>query len=463
MINLKRNTKTPLTRQIYEQLRMRILKGDLKAGERLPSSRELAISLNVSRIIVVEAYELLMAEGFLESVTGSGTYVAAGACLNQHLILQSNHINNSLLVENSIHPDLIDFRSGIPALELFPRKKWASIAHQVCLDAPETLLSYDQPEGRFELREVIAAYLGQTRGVACDPGQILITSGSVQGLVLVAQTLLSPTVAVMVEDPANRDIRKIFSATGARVIPVTVDELGIRTDRIYQDIKPGLIQVTPSHQFPLGGNLPIQRRIELVEFARTTGCYLVEDDYDSEFRYQGPPVSSLQGLDPDKVIYLGTFSKILFPALRIGYLVAPWELVDKFRSLKRLSDMHTNSLNQLTLAQFIREGHLQRHIFRMKKVYQKRRDALINSLQYHFPEEVKIIGAATGLHLVAEFINYEFNITLLEKIAKKGLKVYPVESHSMIKGSHIKQLIFGYGHLKEELIEKGIKRFREVF
>ncbi len=461
ILNIDRNSTLPLTRQIYNQLRSLILTGVLKGSEKIPSSRELAADLDVSRIVVVEAYELLMAEGFLEGKIGSGTFIATGAYLKNKptptTCQKPVHSNNQPRIK-----DYINFRSGIPALELFPRKKWAEISHRVCLDTPHSVLSYDSPEGRVELRETIADYLSKTRGVIADPEQILITSGSVQGLVLTAQCLLNSNGCAVVEDPTNQDIRKIFTVSGGAVVPVSVDEYGIQTTQLPKKYKPNLIQVTPSHQFPIGGNLPIQRRIELIEYAAIIKSYIVEDDYDSEYRYEGPPISSLQGLAPELVIYLGTFSKILFPALRIGYMIVPPKLVNKIRNSKRLSDMHTNSLNQLTLARFMQEGYLQRHIYKMKKIYQKRRDTLISILKCRFEDQVTVIGQTTGLHLVADFKTIQFNDGIIKKALDKGVKIYPVEAHTIEKNNHTGKLIFGYGHLSEEQIEEGIKRLAGI-
>lgn len=234
----------------------------------------------------------------------------------------------------------------------------------------------------------------------------------------------------------------------------------MKTNLIPQDIKPKFIFVTPSHQFPLGGILPIQRRIQLIQFARKADCYIVEDDYDSEFRYQGAPISSLQGLDPDRVIYIGTFSKILSPALRLGYLVLPPYLTERCRHLKWFTDLHTPSLEQLTLARFIQEGHLERHITKMKKVYRKRRETLINALFKCFTHKVKVTGDSTGIHLIVEFEDIVFTDEILQKILDYRVRVYPVELHANRKGIHQNKIILGYGNLADEEIEEGIRRIK---
>ena len=272
--------------------------------------------------------------------------------------------------------------------------------------------------------------------------------------------LLSPGDEVVIEDPVTYEVQQILMSSGAQLFPVPVDERGMQTDLLPLDKRPRLIFVTPSHQFPQGGILPVQRRLHLLQFARTADCYLVEDDYDSEFRYVGSPISSLQGLSPERVIYVGTFSKILAPALRLGYLVLPAELVERSRSIKRLLDLHSPSLEQLMLAQFIESGKLERHIVRMKRVYQRRRHVLITTLRQHFSEQVEIVGDATGLHLVARFPRVTFTPEIIAAIERSGVHVYPVERHAIVKGRHLHEIILGYGHLSPAHIERGIGQLK---
>jgi len=263
-------------------------------------------------------------------------------------------------------------------------------------------------------------------------------------------------------DVSNQNVKKIFSFHTDRITPIEADSEGIRTELFPQGRSPALVFVTPSHQFPLGGVLSIQRRLELIRYAGKTGCYIVEDDYDSEFRYKGLPVSSLQELDNERVIYIGTFSKTLFPSVRLGYIVLPEPLVEQCRELKRLGDHHTNSLNQLTLMRFIENGELERHITRMKKIYRKRRDRLIECINEYFPDKVRIMGETAGMHIVAEFSDMEFSPELMKSIEGAGLKIFPVEEHAVIKGKHRNQIILGYAHLNNTDIRKGILRLKEV-
>lgn len=454
-VPIDRNSQMPLIRQIYLELRQRILQGKLQAGQKLPATRALAAELGVSRNVVLEAYDQLTAEGYLEGRSGSGTYVSQGATWQVALP------ESITAVSEPIEPEpIIDFRSGIPALDRFPRQLWGHITKQVCVEAAAELFSYSTPEGRIELRSTLAQYLQRTRGVICQPDQIVITSGAAQAFGLAAKLLATPGDTIAIEDPAPLEISQIFAAQGAIPQPISVDEHGIQTHLLSSISSPRFILVTPSHQFPLGSVLTIQRRIELLEFARTTGCLIVEDDYDSEFRYEGTPASSLQGLDPERVIYIGTFSKILSPALRLGYLVLPPAYVTPCRELKRLNDLHTSSLEQLTLAQFIQNGYLERHIARMRKLYRQRRNALRQHLMLSFGNQIKLLGETTGLHLVAKFDQINFTEDTLQQIKQQQVKVYPVSAYTKAGSLYHNQIVLGYGNLSVAAIETGIQRLR---
>jgi GntR family transcriptional regulator/MocR family aminotransferase len=458
-IPIERSSAKPLIRQVYEHIRTQILCGTLLGGTQLPSTRELAANLHISRNVVLEAYDQLLAEGYIESRAGSGTYVAEGIRFEKG---QSER-DFSLAPSASLSPTEdkhIDFRSGLPALDLFPRKQWSQLAQHIYANAEPAIFGYDNPEGRLELRTALARYLQRTRGVSCQPAHILILSGAAQAFSLLNRLLLSPNDEIVIEDPMNYEVQLILSSSGAQLFPVPVDERGMQTDLLPLNKRPRLIFVTPSHQFPQGGILPVQRRLQLLQFARTVDCYLVEDDYDSEFRYVGSPISSLQGLSPERVIYIGTLSKILSPALRLGYIVLPAELVERSRSIKRLLDLHSPSLEQLILAQFIESGNLERHIVRMKRVYQKRRNVLITRLRQHFSDQVEILGDATGLHLVVRFPHVRFTPEIITAIESAGVHVYPVERHAIVKDRHLHEIILGYGHLSPAQIERGIGQIK---
>lgn len=455
-LSVIKNEETTLSRQIFEQLRSRIMDCVLKPGDKLASSRDLAINLNVSRNVVLEAYDLLLAEGYVISYPGSGTYVAEGAVFDRPD--PKCHPKNSLdtMSSDEISPrKIIDFRSGLPALNLLPRKKFGQYYHQIIMDIPETFFGYDAPEGTMALREAICRYLIKNRGVQCSPEQMIITSGAIQGMSLISRLFLTLDQPYVLEYPLHQKIKELFEISGARLHFVPVDENGFRTQDLPKNFNPALIAVTPSHQYPLGGLLPIQRRIELIQYARSTGSFILEDDYDSEFRYEGPPVSSLQGLDPEHVIYLGTFSKILFPALRLGYLILPPALLRRCKELKLYDDNHSHTFEQLALARFIESGDLERHIAKIRKTYRKRRDTLISCLKANFPN-VKISGYSTGLHLISEFSGVRFNEALTAELHHAGVQVYPVAIHTN-EQEHFNKLIMGYSHLDPETIKEGVR------
>lgn len=460
-ISLDKKSKSTLTHQIYEQIRIKILNGELKTNEKLPSSRELSEILAVSRIIILNAYDMLSSEGYIEIVPNSGAYVAIRTFLeNQNNTYEDYTV--TALATKPVDENKINFSSGTPSVDLFPRKKWGHILQKVYNEAPYSAFGYDYPEGRPELRDTLVKYLRKSRGIKCSAEQIIITSGTKQSLTLIGKCLLAPDKEVWIEDPTNLNVLNIFTYHTKLIHPIMVDKEGIKTDSLPQDGRPTLIFVTPSHQFPLGGILSIQRRIELIEFARNTGCYIVEDDYDSEFRYEGSPIRSLQELDSSNVIYLGTFSKIMFPSLRLGYLVLPHRLISVFREWKRLSDHHSNSLNQLALMRFIENRDLEKHIAAMKKIYRKRRDFLIECLYRNFNDQIEILGKSAGMHIIIEFKNTHFTTELIDLINNFGVNLTPVEELSITKGNHTKQLIVGYAHLNENQIEEGVCKLKKA-
>lgn len=456
-IPIDREGNMPLIKQIYQYLREQILCGALQVGDKLPSTRELANYLGVSRNTILEAYEQLIAEGFLLTRTGSGTFVAEGTFLEKR-----NRRKMNFIEEVNQDADVIDFRSGIPDLTLFPRNIWAKLSHETWIDTEYHAFGYDQPEGRLELREILSNYLLKTRGVNCYPEQIIITSGATQALTLVAELLLHPDDHVVIEDPITTDIQTIFQATGASLYPISVDEKGMKTVLLPHHLDPKFVFITPSHQFPLGSTLPIQRRIELIQYVREKDSYIVEDDYDSEFRFEGLPISSVQGLEQERVIYIGSFSKILSPALRIGYVILPPHLIYKCRDLKWFSDLHTPSIDQLVLARFIKDGYLERHILKMKKLYKSRRDVLMKELKKSFSEKVTFLGYSTGLHLVTEWKDIIFSEQVMKRLGEHRVKVHPVEDHTINKGKHRNRMIIGYGHLSSEEIIEGVQRLKSA-
>ncbi len=444
-----------MIRQLYMRIREDILSGRLKPGSRLPSSRNLATSLQVSRNVVLEAYDLLYAEGFVAGKPGAGTYVAQDTSYTsppQPAKLQVKKVTMGY----DCPPGIINFRAGTPNLKLFPIRLWLQMIREVLQMTPEKILAYGHPEGRRELRQAICDYVVTQREVRCHPEQIIITGGTTQAIGIACHLLLGERRDVVLEDPITRDIQLIVKSHGAIIHPVPVDSSGLRTTELPRKHDPAFVYVTPSHQFPIGATMPIQRRIELLRYAEKTGAYIIEDDYDSEFRFDGPPLSSLHGLLPEKVVYIGTFSKTLCPAIRIGYLILPPQLIGLGRSRKWLSDLHNEVTSQLALARFISQGHYLRHVARMRKYYQQRRKDLLMALEENFQQRLEVLGSATGLHLVTRFPGYQFSPEFFSTLEAAGARVYPVSTHAILQGKHQDELLLGYGNLSRDEIRTGI-------
>ncbi|MFA7403414.1 MAG: PLP-dependent aminotransferase family protein, partial [Pelobacteraceae bacterium] len=428
-IDIERTSPVPLIRQIYSGIRAQILSGVLSSGYRLPSSRELAGQLGVSRNVVMEAFDMLYSEGFTTARHGSGTFVAPGT--SYPAAVKGERITAETVSMGYGSPEgVINFKPGTPDLREFPLRSWLQAVKVAYLHPVDDTMGYGEPEGRQELRLAIRDYVVGQRGVACHPDQIIITAGTTQAIGIACHLLLGERRDVVLEDPITRDIQLIVRGEGGVIHPVTADDCGLVVDELPEDIKPAFIYVTPSHQFPLGGTLPIQRRIALLEYAERTGAYVVEDDYDSEFRFDGAPLSSLHGLAPERVVYIGTFSKTLSPALRTGYLILPPSLVGEGRGRKWHCDLHNETPTQLALAHFISQGGYLRHLARMKRLYAAKRKVVEDALLEGFTGSVKIIGSATGLHLAARFAGVDFTPGLLAEIEQAGVRVYPAEAHA---------------------------------
>lgn len=475
-MTVDRDSQITLTRQIYGHIKNKILDGSLSSGQRLPATRRLSAELDVSRNIILDVYSQLVAEGYLTARHGSGTVVAEG--------LEGMRRPSGLGRKEGDRPEcrgeiksapavsrrqpyttplLIDFRSGVPALDLFPHREWGRLYRDVCDELPPAAFGYCGAAGVWELREQIACYLLRTRGIHCNPKQILITSGSTQGLSMIAGLLGTADGTVLIEDPSHAGLREVIAMAGCRLEGVPVDALGLDTGRLEPGRNVDFIYTTPSHQYPLGGILPIRRRLDLIRYAEKNDCFIVEDDYDSEFRYVGAPVSSLYELCPERVIYLGSFSKLLAPGIRLGFLILPEMLLAGCKKLKVYSDVHTDALTQHTLACLMKSGGFERHIWKMKKLYGRKRNHLLQKLREQFMDAFEVLGHESGLHLVVRFPGVEFTSALLGTAARQGVAVYPTKSCYIAPPQSIRsEIIMGYSHLNFRQISDGVEILKQV-
>ena len=451
-ITINKNAKTSLTKQIYLSIKEAILSGTLQSEDQLPSSRELSKYLNVSRNVVIESYEQLIAEGYAYSKHGSGTFICDGVRFQRYKSVKQEPQTKS--TQNL----LISFRTGIPDLSAIPIKKWAQLYHKTALELSPSQMDYQQSFGNYELRTQLSLYLNRARGASTSPENILITNGAAQSFSLLCQLVPQNSYA-LVENPLSYGILHTLESNHVKMKPIALDEHGMITSQLPAKA-PKLIFTTPSHQFPTGVILPAGRRIELIRYAREHNAYIVEDDYDSEFRFDGTPIQAMQYLDPDRVIYVGTFSKTLMPALRIGYMVLPSKLCKQMQEAKYVADLHSPSLEQLTLCKFIESRLYEHHIRKMRKLYVKKRNYLIYCLNKVFKDQVTISGAEAGLHLVATFKNICFHHDLMQKIKHSGIEISSVNKHYLTNTAttpYDHSLIFGYGNTKIEDMEMGVQ------
>ncbi|MGE5624419.1 MAG: PLP-dependent aminotransferase family protein [Bacillota bacterium] len=472
-VALERHSRTPLYRQLSDWVRGAILEGQLRPGQRMPSTRGLAAELKLSRIPVLAAYEQLLAEGYLETFTGAGTCVARaipgdagrslaarpGRAAASTARRVSRRAAKAHVVEYSWLTNLGTFRVGLPALDRFPSAAWSRLVARHARKPPLEMLYYGEAEGHAPLREAIAGYLGAFRAVRCDASQVLVTTGSQQGLQLTAHVLLDPGDGVWMEEPGYPGAHLAFTLAGAGMIPVPVDGEGLD---VVAGIKRGpgarAAYITPSHQFPLGTTLSAARRMQLLNWASRQGAWIIEDDYDSEYRFGGRPLASLQGLDAEgRVIYVGTFSKVMFPAMRLGYLVVPKPLVSAFIAAREAADTCSSSLYQAAMADFIREGHFARHIRRMRKLYQERRSALVEAIHAEAGGRLEVVGAEAGMQLTVLLPRGVDDVAVARKAAAQGVSARPLSS-CHLKAPSRGGLILGYGGADLRAIREGVKK-----
>src|SRR5436305_2390270 len=419
LLALDRSAAEPLRAQLERELRDAIRAGQLTPGERLPSSRLLAAELGISRGLVLECYGQLQAEGFLTSRSGSATRVAA----NVPALPAAPPVRAAPASRLTV-----DFRPAVPDLNSFPRRDWAWALREACANATAADLGYGDPRGLEALRAVLADYLRRVRGIVADAAQIVICSGFGQGINLVLRGLAGRGIwRVAIEDPGDNDYHAICHRLGMEAVPVPIDERGIDVDALAATGVRGVI-LTPTHQFPTGTALAPERRQALVRWADERGAMIVEDDYDAEFRYDRAPVGALQGLSPDRVALIGTVSKSLAPALRLGWLVCPGVLLESLTEDKRLSDRGSPALEQLALAALIESGRYDRHLRRMRGVYAGRRDTLIEALAEHAPH-VSLRGLAAGFHAVAPLADEADEASIVAEARGRSIGLYGMSSY----------------------------------
>ncbi|WP_020671670.1 PLP-dependent aminotransferase family protein [Amycolatopsis nigrescens] len=454
--------------QIYRQIRAAILDGRLRPGETLTPTRELAERLAVSRNTVSAAYDQLTAEGFLTATVGAGTFVRSGIHREKPAprpVPEGTGVSATELWAGVPKPPRsfapapeYDFRAGVPDVTLFPFDTWRRLVAQQLRGSGADVLTYGDPAGLPALRAAIVRQVGVSRDVVADPDDVLVTSGAQQAVDLLARVLLRPGDKVAVEDPGYPPPRHLFESLGAQVIGVPVDDEGIVVSRIPPGVR--LVHVTPSHQYPLGLAMSLARRMELISWARRNDAVLVEDDYDTDFRYGGRPLEPLYSLDTTgRVLYVGSFSKVLYPSMRLGFLVAPPALREPLRKAKYLSDWQSGGPAQAALAQFMEEGGFARHVRRMRRVYQSRHQVLAAALKSDFADLLTPVPCAAGLHLSA---TGECGTRRLVRAARRhGVSLYALGDFTM-RRTEVRGLVFGFGAIATERIVPGLRRLREI-
>jgi len=467
-----RNSPEHDHRQLYTILQGGIRDAVLAAGSRLPPTRLLAQALGIARNTVVHVYEQLALEGYVQAGVGSGTFVAdlgprlarppvpaSGIAAPQGRNTLSRRGAQLVQSAGAASAQWGAFTPGVPEVRLFPSAVWSRLQARMWRTARPQHLSYATGAGDPELRQALAEYLQGTRGVSCSAGQIVITSGTQQSLHLVAQLLADPGDSFWLEDPGYWGARSVFRAMGLALVPVAVDAEGMAPSAQQLRTPPKAMFVSPSHQYPTGAIMSHGRRQQLLDYAAVHGVWVVEDDYDSEFRYGARPLPALQGLDTHgRVIYLGTFSKTLFPALRLAYLVLPPDLVAGFtRALNELY-REGQTPQQLVLARFMAEGHYTSHIRRMRSVYAARHDALIHAIRHHFGEQLPVIGGDAGLHLVLGLPARLDDQAVVAHIARSKVMARPLSLYHMQSPAPARGLLLGYGAVQEDEVAVNFAR-----
>jgi len=479
MITIDRKASKALHGQIYDAYRTSIVDGSLRPGQRLPSTRALASELGVSRFPVLNAYAQLLAEGYFESRVGAGTVVSSSIPDQLTSSVPAGPRSTSprsgprpFARRCSILPPFVGrpwqsswgaFVVGQVAFNQFPLQIWSNLVARRCRNMDARSFHYPDQIGSVALRETVANYLRTARSLRCEAEQIMIVSGSQQALEMSARVLIDPGSRIWVEEPGYRLAREAFALAGAHSVPVPVDMEGLDVSagiRLCSKARAAL--VTPSHQFPLGVTMSATRRLQLLAWAQSSGAWIIEDDYDSEYRYEGMPIASLQGLDAHaRVIYIGTFSKVLFPSLRLGYMVIPSDLVDRFKAVRRAMDLGPPSFYQEILADFIAQGHFARHIRRMRVLYGERAGALLDCMKKDLAGMVEVFGGEAGMHLTVTLKSGSRDVEIAERAARQKLWLWPLSpSYS---GQRTQQgFILGFGSTELAEIPRAVRKFRNL-
>jgi len=466
LIRLDRDGGQPLRSQLEGAIRSAIRDGRLAVGERLPSSRELARDLGVSRGLVQECYGQLLSEGYLDSRVGSATRVARGAGPVPPAAVSAGAAPAAPVRQPAARLPLIaDFKSGVPDLASFPRGDWAWATQQVCRTTASADFDYGDPRGSGTLRQVLAGYLRRVRASAAGPRELVICTGYAQGLTLVLRVLARQGIGtVAFEDPGygGADISSSVRAAGegVRAVHVPVDDRGLDVTALAASGAQAVV-ATPAHQSPTGVVLAADRRHALVEWARRTDAFLIEDDYDSEFRYDREPVGMVQGLAPDRVFAIGTVSKALAPAVRIGWVLAPPPLAAAVAEEKLIADRGTSGLDQLALAMLLQAGRYDRHLRRMRAVYARRRSALVEALAGHAPR-ARLTGLAAGFHGVLHLPASADEQAIADAALRRSVGLYPMSSYRASASPAPPQLVLGFGNVSEHAIGPGIAAVAEL-
>jgi len=483
VVAVDRRVGRPLHRQIYDAFRLAIVERRLRPGQRIPSTRVLATEIGVSRFPVLNAYAQLLAEGYLESRVGAGTVVSAS--LPEQLTSSATaEVGKSaaegtgrrtgrrpvasrcaLLPGSEALPWFIHtgpFRVGQVAFDQFPLQTWSALMARHCRSLNRGAVHYGDLMGSRALRQAIANYLRTARSVRSEAEQVLIVNGSQQALEITARVLLNPGDPVWMEDPNYRLARDVFHLAECRLIPVPVDDQGLNVAAgIKKCRKARAAFVTPSHQFPLGVTMSASRRLQLLDWAQKAGAWIIEDDYDSEYRYESLPIASLQGLDTNgRVIYIGTLSKVFFPALRMGYVVVPPDLVRRFVTMRRVMDLGPPSLAQEVLAEFIEEGHFARHIRRMRVHYSELRQVLVAQLRESLCEELEIVGDEAGMHVTVFLKSHHKDEEIARRAVQHNLSLWPVSRSYFARPRQ--GFILGFGGLTTREIPDAVRRLRRL-